>query len=128
MVEQVPETDPPPCADATRQERADTVVEAEPALGDELHDERRHEALRDASDPERVIRPSLSPPDLGIARGDDDPLAVLLDERDHARDVARGDEPVGGALKLLLERRGRSDHVPTGKNEADRNEDDRCYG
>src|SRR6185295_14954770 len=100
VVEQIPKPDSPSLAQASREEGADTVVQAELALGDELHDDRRHEALRDASDPEPVVGASRSASDLGLPCSDDGALAVLLDERDHSWDVARGDEPVGGALKL----------------------------
>src|SRR6185295_12485226 len=100
-------------AQPSRGEGADTVVQAELALGDELHDDRRHEALRDASDPEPVVGASRSASDLGLPCSDDGALAVLLDERDHSWDVARGDEPVGGALKLALGRRR-----PSGEEDA----------
>ena len=46
--------------------------------------------------------------DVGVARGDDRAPAVLLDERDHGGDLARGDEPVGVALELGLGRRRRA--------------------
>ena len=102
VVEQIPEADASSFAKTSREERADTVVQPEPVLGDELHDDRRNEALRDASDPEPVVGASLPAADLGVARGDDGALAVLLDECDHGGDVARCDELVGGPLELAL--------------------------
>ena len=79
-------------------------------LADELLDDRGDEALRDAADPEPVLRTSFPATDLGVSGCGDGLVTVLLDERDHGRDVARGDEPVGGALELGL--RGRR---PTGE-------------
>jgi hypothetical protein len=104
VVEQVAKADPPSCAESAGEELADAVVQPELALGDELHDDRCHEALRDASDPEPVRRASASASDLGVSRGDDGPLPVLLDERDHGGYVTGRDEPIGGELKLGLGR------------------------
>ena len=42
--------------------------------------------------------------DIGEPRGDDGPPAVLLDERDDARELGRRDEPVRVSLQLGLGR------------------------
>ena len=59
-------TDAPSFAKAARKQGADSVGQPESLLGDELHDDRRHEALRDASDPEPIVGASLSAADLGM--------------------------------------------------------------
>ena len=83
----------------------DGVVEPEPALGDELHDDGRHEALGHAANPEPVVRACRTVSlEVGFSGSDDGTAAVLLDERDHGRDLARGDEPVGSSLKLGFRR------------------------
>ena len=109
MVEQIPKANASSFAKASRKERADTVFQPELVLGDELHDDRRHEALRDAPRPERVVGTSLSAAHLGLPRRHDGAFAVLLDERDHRRDVARGDQAVRRLLELRLGGRGRTD-------------------
>jgi len=67
VVEQVPQPDPPAVANPARKQLADTVVEPELVLCDELHDDSGDEALRDAADPERVVGTSLSSSGLGLA-------------------------------------------------------------
>src|SRR5690348_12108759 len=91
VVEAIPEADPSAVAKAPRQQLAEAVVQRELALRDELHHDGRDEAFRDAAGAEAVLGASLAAADLGLRRGDDDPVAVVLDERDHGGDVARGD-------------------------------------
>ena len=105
----MPDADPPARAEPARQIAVDSVVELDPALGDELHDHRRDERLGHAPDPEPVLGTGPPAADLRVSRRDDGALAVLLDERDHGGDLGRGDEPVGVALKLGLGRRPGSD-------------------
>jgi hypothetical protein len=87
------------------QEAAHGVLEAQTALCDELHGNRRHEALRHAPDPEPVVRASLSANgEVRMARRDDRGLAVFFDEGDHGGNRARGDQPVGLTLQFALGR------------------------
>ena len=120
VVEQVAEADSSPLAKAPREQRAHAVVEPELALGDELHDDRGDEALRDAPDPEAVFGARLSAADLGVSGCDDGLVAVLRDERDHGGDVACRDEPVGGVLELGLGgRRPTAEGAGGGESRAD---------
>ncbi len=121
MVEQVAQADLASLAEPSREELAQAVVQPELALGDELHDDRRDEALRDASGPEGVAGASLSDADLCVSRRHDRALAVLLDERDDGGDVARRDEAVRSLLenKRRVGRRSRSgEHRDTGEDGA----------
>jgi hypothetical protein len=121
VVEQVAEADSAALAEAPGEELAEAVVERDPVLGDELQHDRGDEALRDAPDPERVLRSRASPAELGLPGDDDDALAVPLDERDDGGNLARGDEPVGGALEQLGlgGRRSRAGENGAGQRAAD---------
>ena len=101
MVQQVPEPDLPPLAKTPWEEVVDRVVEPE---------------LRSATSCMATVATKLLVTlpiqnrssgractwrrDVGLPRGDDGALAVLLDERDHGGELGRGDEPVGAALEL----------------------------
>ena len=86
-------------------------------LGDELQHDRRDEGLGDAADPERSPVRARCRADIGLPRGNDGPAPILLVERDHARDIGRRDEPVGGALELRCRGRGRGGEDGTGESE-----------
>jgi hypothetical protein len=95
VVQQVPEPDSPVWADSPGQPPPDGVVESERVLGHVLHDEGRHEALRDASDPEAVVGPRFPVRgQVGVAGLDDGRFSLLLEQRDDSGDLGRRYEPV----------------------------------
>ena len=107
-----------PCAEAARQQVLDGPIEAEPALGDELQGHGRDEALGHAPDPEAIARTRLpGARDISSSCGDDGAVAVLLEERDHAGDVAVRDDAVCAPLEHGSRRRRRDDEDGTGESE-----------
>jgi hypothetical protein len=93
--------------DAPGQPARDGVVEAQAALGDELHDHGGNEGLRHAANPEAIGGSGGSRlPKARAAGSHDGAFPVLFDERHNRRDAGRSHEAISFALQLGLRRRG----------------------
>ena len=85
VVQQLPDGDVAPVRDEPGQQALDGVVERELSLSDELEDDRRHEHLRLAADPEAVGWPHSRSRARGFrSRGVPNRVVAVADEHERA--------------------------------------------